>query len=483
MTRLITLCILLLATPILALAQFTHPGGLHKQSDLERMRSMVQAGVSPYADTFDLLKAHPSASATYDVRGDSSWTTVARGGTNGGAFESDATAAYLNALMWAITQNDAHAQKAVEIFSAWTNITNVQGGGTEALNAGLYAWKLVEAAEIIKSTYSGWQPQDIDAFKAMLVYPGYSTSEPPASLSTTNGSFYWRIYQGDPGRHGNQDLVAWRAMISMAVFLDNPTMYDRALNYFKGLDAPAGDIPYVAGPSTPGDQLGDNLYFTSYRHNRQDDVPNWGYNGVLEHYIWENGQNQESSRDQQHAYFGLGLAAGIAEVAWTQGDSVWNSLDNRLLKGFEFTSRYNTSYEKAFDDQPTPWEPDNFIQRIDRTGRWFSKTMNPYYESDFERVSRGNFEDRPIYEQAWAHFQGRMGLGGQATWTKRGRDTAIELYGLEQNGWSLDHPGWGGLTFRRPNFAAGDPLSGFTDDGTPQLPITHSTGHHRSGAL
>jgi hypothetical protein len=33
----------------------------------------------------------------------------------------------------------------------------------------------------------------------MLVYPGLSRTAVPASLSDTNGTFYWRIYNGDPG--------------------------------------------------------------------------------------------------------------------------------------------------------------------------------------------------------------------------------------------------------------------------------------------
>ncbi|AEI40254.1 DNRLRE domain-containing protein [Paenibacillus mucilaginosus] len=452
-------------------APFVHPGGLYKQSDLDRMKYMVQAGVEPYLTSFNELKADAKSSYLYTVKGDPSWTSVNRGGLHGSEFESDVTAAYLNALMWAITGDARHADKAVQIFNTWSSLTEVTGGGTEALNAGLFAWKLVEAAEIIKSTYSGWVPADLQKFKDMLVYPGYSTTGVPSSVTQNNGTFYWRIYNGDPGRHGNQDLLAWRAMISMGVFLDNRTMYDRALRYFKGLPHRPDDLPYTPGPSTSGTQLGTNMYFDTFQANRQSTTADWGYNGVLQHYIWENGQNQESSRDQQHAFLGVGTAAGIAEVAWNQGDDVWNSLDNRLLKGFEFMAKYNTSYIASFPDQPGPWEPDNFIQRTDRTGRWFSKMMNPHFESDFVRVSRGDFPGkRPVYEQAVAHFQVRMGQGSLAPWTERSRDVAISKSGYEKTGFSLDHPGWGALTFRRPPGAAGDPVKGFAG-GVPSFGV------------
>jgi hypothetical protein len=430
------------------------------------MRFMVAAGVEPYLTSFENLRNDARASASYQVRGDPSFTSVARGGEHGSEFESDATAAYLNALMWAITEDDGHAEKCVEIFNAWRNLTLFVPGGTPPLDAGLFAWKMVEAAEIIASTYPGWSASDQKAFRDMLVYPGYSNTAVPPSVSDTNGTFYWRIVNGDPGRHGNQDLIAWRAMLVMGVFLDNRVMFDRALRYFNGQTHRPDDLPYPSGPSPSGTQTADNDYFTTYQHSPQSSMPDYGYNGVLEHYIWENGQNQESSRDQQHALFGLGIVAGIAEVAWNQGDAVYNALEDRILRGFEFTARYNASYTATFDDEPTPWEPtgDDFIVRTDRTGRWRSKAINPHFESDFVAVSRGDFPGkRPVFEQPLAHFQVRMGRAAIDTrWTERARDVAIAESGQEGNGFSLDHPGWGGLTFRRPPLCAGDPISGFS---------------------
>jgi hypothetical protein len=373
--------------------------------------------------------------------------------------------------MWIVTQDTRHAQKAVDIFNSWKNLTEVTGGGTAPLNAGLYAYKLVEAAEIIKSTYDGWAAADIQAFKAMLVHPGLSRTAVPASLSDTNGTFYWRIYNGDPGRHGNQDLIAWRAMIVMGVFLDDRVMFDRALRYFNGQTHRADDLPYPAGPSPSGNQIDDNPYFTTYQVTRQSTTPDYGYNGVLGNYVWENGQTQEASRDQQHAFFGLGICAGIADIAWNQGDGVWNALDNRLLKGFEFMARYNVSAIATFADQPAPWEPagSDFIVRTDRTGRWRSKAINPHFESDFVGVSRGDFPGkRPVFEQALAHFRTRMGMTAAETlWTQRARDVAVSMSGQENRGFSLDHPGFGGLTFQRPAQCAGDPITGFSSNGLP----------------
>jgi hypothetical protein len=444
------------------------------------MRYQVEALVEPWAESFERLRVDARASPTYAVRGDPSWTSVERGGTHGSEFESDANAAYLNALMWAITGDERHAEKCVEIFDTWKNLTLFVPGGTGPLNAGLFAYKLVEAAEIIGSTYDSWPEASRAAFAAMLVHPGYSQAAVPAEVSDTNGTFYWRIVNGDPGRHGNQDLIAWRAMLVMGVFLDNRVMFDRALRYFKGEPHREDDLPYPSGPSPSGAQTADNEYFTTFQYSPQTTTPDYGYNGVLEHYVWENGQCQETSRDQQHAMFGLGIAAGIAEVAWNQGDGVWNALDRRLLKGFEFTARYNASAIATFPDQATPWEPagDELIVRTDRTGRWRSKAANPHFDSDFVEVSRGVFPGkRPVFEQPLAHFQVRMGLpAGETLWTERARDVAITESGPETIGFSLDHPGFGGLTFRRPSLCAGDPIAGFGGGlpvfGMPVLPAT-----------
>lgn len=461
-------------------AAFIHPGGLHKRSDLERMRYQVEAGVEPWAESFERLAADAHASPTYAVRGDATWTSVERGGTHGTEFESDANAAYLNALMWAVTGDERHAQKCIEIFDTWKGLTVVVPGGTGPLNAGLFAYKLLEAAEIIASTYDGWPDADRDAFAAMLVHPGYSQTAVPSEVTDTNGTFYWRIVNGDPGRHGNQDMIAWRAMLVMGVFLDQRVIFERALRYFKGEPHREDDLPYASGPSPSGAQTADNDYFTTFTPAPESTTPDYGYNGVLDHYVWENGQCQESSRDQQHAFFGLGIAAGIAEVAWNQGDGVWNALDARLLKGFEFTARYNASAIATFPDQAAPWEPagDDVIVRTDRTGRWRSKAVNPHFENDFVGVSRGDFPGkRPVFEQALAHFQVRMGHpAGETLWTERARDVAVAQSGPETIGFSLDHPGFGGLTFRRPPLCSGDPISGFAHGlpvfSMPVLPAT-----------
>ncbi|WP_158848586.1 DNRLRE domain-containing protein [Algibacter sp. L1A34] len=443
-------------------AQFVHPGITHKKSDLDRMKYMVEAQIDPWYASYQDMVADSKSSYDYVAQGDESFTELGRdSGVNEGAWNSDIRAAYYNAVRWYITGDSRHAEKAIEIFKAWSNLTSVTSGGTDALSGGI-GYIMIEAAEIIKSTYPGWAAADLQAFQDMLVYPGYSSTVEP----TGNVTFYWMAFQGDPVRHGNQGLSGWRTVMAMGIFLDNEKMYDRAYRYITGeLDLHLSDIAYPAGPNTSTSIKTSNDYYEDWNISRGYTIPNYGYNEVMTNYIWENGQCQESSRDQQHTAFGIGLLTSMAEMAWNQGDDLYSHENDRLLLGLEYNMRYNVSAIQDYPDQLTPWEPtvasDEFIQQFERTGRWYSKTISPVGIGEFAGV-------REVFEMPVAHYIGRgFKTEAEAKWTLRARDKAIDLNGYEKAGWTNDAIGWGGLTARRPVYCYGDPISGFDGNGLP----------------
>ena len=94
-------------------------------------------------------------------------------------------------------------------------------------------------------------------------------------------------------------------------------------------------------------------------------------NGALPNYIREMGQCQETGRDQNHAQLGLEALAETCEMAWMQGDDLYGALDNRLMKGLEYTAKYNLGYDVPFET----W--------TDRTGLYNDWTEPGEYTTGF----------------------------------------------------------------------------------------------------
>ena len=472
--------------------QFIHPGCSHKKSDLDRMKAMVQAGVEPWKSSFEILNKNPYSSYNYAVKWTLSDVTLVEPAANVvnnyEKFKYDALAAYLNSLMWYITGDERHAQKAVEIFNKMVNIKGIDSNGTKCLDAGRVIWKLLEGAEIIKSTYSGWNAVDIENFKAMLVYPGYSTTTVPTSaINNEKATFYWYMYNGDPGRHGNQGLFGMRGVMAMGIFMDNELMYERALRYLAGQPRRQDDVPHQSGPpiaSTSINTASSNIYFNDYSLNGySSSVPDYGYNEVITNYVYENGQCQESSRDQGHAIVGISIINSICEMAWNQGDDLYSTGNYRTLLGIEFYYRYNLSYNYSFADQLNPWEPSvesgEYISIKDRSQRWLAKKINPWIGNDLTKITRGQnvFGTKaPVYEMFLGHYKTRLGLPYEKIkWITRGDSISKEAVGYEDQGFQVDYAGFGGLTFHRANWMAGDPVrfeNGIPIFEMPEIPCS-----------
>jgi hypothetical protein len=275
--------------------------------------------------------------------------------------------------MWCVTGDEAHAKKAVEILDAWSRTLKKMEGRDVQLAAGLDGFKFASAAELMRSTYPAWRAEDVEQCRRMLkdvVYP------PIKDFATF--------------ANGNWDAACIRTMMAIGVFCDDRAVYDRAVAYFK---------------SGTG-------------------------NGRLTHYVINDaGQCQESGRDQPHAQLGLGLLAEACEIAWHQGDDLYATADNRLLKGFEYTARYNLG-----EDVP-------FVPFTDTTHKYTARKISP----------RGRGHLRPTYELVWNHYTNRRGI--PAPFTRR----AAEKLRPEGNGFGADHTGFGTLLFSRPPAARNGP--------------------------
>lgn len=443
-------------------ADFIHPGITNTRSDLDRIKSMVEAQVDPWYASYLEMEADSKSSYNYTVRGDPSFTELGRDdGTNYSAWNSDIRAAYYNAIRWYVTGDERHAEKAVEIFNAWNNLEDVTSGGTRALS-GAIVYIMLEAAEIIKSTYDGWPESEIQEFKDMLVYPGYSNTAEPDGISRTSGSFYWQAYQGDSVRHGNQGLAGFRAVMAMGIFLDNEIIYDRALRYIQGMPHRPDDLAYPPGPHTATTISSVGTYADTYNYTQSTTVEDFGFNELITNYIWITGQCQESSRDQSHSNFGIGILCAMSEMAWNQGYDLYSHADDRLLLGLEFTTKYNVTNLQSYPDQTTWWIPTvasgEFMEGFNASQRVYSKAISP--------INVGGFPgSQPIFEIPVGHYIGRgIKTAEEVKWTVRARDYALATTGYEDAGHVNGAVGWGALTERRVELCYGDPINGFSGD-------------------
>ena len=158
-----------------------------------------------------------------------------------------------------------------------------------------------------------------------------------------------RFEADSPYANGNWGAIVNRFRMAAAICMDDTLMYRQAVDYYlNGYD-----------------------------------------NGSLSHYLNETGQCQETGRDQHHVQLGLEALCDLCEMAWEQGDDLWGALDNRLLKGIEYTARYNLGEEVPF----TTWN--------DLTGLYCDWT-------EPGRMGRGRLWD--IYRKPYDHYVGMKGL-------------------------------------------------------------------------
>lgn len=319
--------------------KFMHPGILHTEASLDMIRKAVKNKTLPQYGSFEKLRDNPCASARYVLKGP--FSVISRDGQYSftkSKMESDFSAAFQNALMWVITRDKSHARKSIEIMEAYSDSLRLIPPTNDApLLVGLEGTKIVNALEILRYTYKGITPHQLEKISNMLTGIFIPVCE--------------KFYSTKPYTNGNWGPIVTKFYISMAIYLNNETMYNKAVDFF---------------------------------YNGND-------NGTIKNYIsGTTGQIQESGRDQGHSQLGLGALATVCEIAWNQGDDLYGALDNRLLKGFEYVAKYNLGH----DDVP-------FETWTDVTGKYSGWTK-------ISEQSRGRFI--PVYEMAYNHYVLRKGL-------------------------------------------------------------------------
>lgn len=319
--------------PQIAWGEFTHPGVAHSQASIDLVKARIEAGEQPWSAAWEELKAARSASLDWRPQ---PFANVERGPYNNpnigsSEFSRDANAAYTHALCWVVSGEEAHAKKSAEIIDAWSNVLESIGNHDARLLIGMSGYHFCIAAELLKHSDAKWHAEQQNQFAKMLREIWYPVIE----------DFY-------PSANGNWDASMLQVMVAMGVFLDDQVMFDRAKEYFL----------------------------------------NGKGNGAIGNYFKESGQCQESGRDQAHTQMGLEFLANTCETAWIQGIDLYGALDNRLLRGFEYTAKYNLGFD-------VPYEP-------------YESFESRYHYKTISTKARGRL--RPMYERVYNHYHNRMGL-------------------------------------------------------------------------
>ena len=236
-------------------------------------------------------------------------------------------------MAWDCALRGEH-KKALEIINAYAGKLQRLDGHDAPLCL-IQGYWLCRAMMIEKSLTPGPSPKERREWEAMLRRAMVPTMD--------------KFEANSPYANGNWGAIVNRFRMACALAMDDKAMYQAAIDYFLH----AND------------------------------------NGALPNYVSETGQCQETGRDQGHAQLGLGAMCEICEMAWEQGNDLWGALDNRLMKGIEYTAKYNLGYDVPFET----W--------TDCTG---------LYNDWTEPGAMGRGKLWQIYKMPYNHYVGRKGL-------------------------------------------------------------------------
>ncbi len=268
---------------------FNHPCAMYTAADFSRVKTEIEQGtLTEVTQAFTALKNSPYSSLTYTpepqeliVRGDVTGTGVSK--ENYAYAMRDAAAAYQTALLWKLTDNEAYAQKSVEILKAWASKCKgiTSNDANQVLAAGCQGYTFACAAEIMV-TYAGWAKADQDVFKQWMI--NVFAKKNKDFLDNHTGSnvcslHYW----------SNWDLVNMCSYLAIGILTENNDMVNYVVNYFyKGKGN--GCISNLITGDLLNDPLGSGEQLA---------------------------QDQESGRDQGHAQMSAVVAANLAQMAYS----------------------------------------------------------------------------------------------------------------------------------------------------------------------
>jgi hypothetical protein len=288
---------------------FVHPGVLDSRASLDFVKAKVAAKQQPWLNAYNQMLSNGLLSQSRQPAPRATVECGSYSNPNNGCTEErqDALAAYGNALAWYISGDTKYATKAISYMNAWAPVIKAHTNSNGPLQTGWAGSTWPRAAEIIRYTYTGWAPADVEKFSAML-----RTVYLPTVIKGINSN-------------GNWELTMMEAAVGISVFLDDRASYTAALAKFNGR-VPAyvylksdGAIP----KAPPGSGLKSAGQIASYWQGQTTYV---------------DGIAQETCRDFVHTGYGLTNIEHVAEITHIQGGGgdLWPALADRVQAALEF---------------------------------------------------------------------------------------------------------------------------------------------------
>ena len=282
--------------------------------------------------------------------------------------EQDFQRAYFNAVRWVLTGDRRHAQLAFFILDSYArHLVGFQHAGMYdfMLMVGLQGHLYAATAEILR-------------FARCTVYNQDSGFIPEQfhNIDRSIRNIWLRHVIRDyielpPWRAGNQGTMIQAAYIAMAIYLDDPALFDHAIDFLVNAYSEAN----------------------------------------IKHYIHHvSGQVGEATRTQGYVMLALSKIGMSADMAWRQGVDVWGSHNNTLWRASEFASRYNMGDNNITTTTMLVFDPFSPVFFFDNT--WDYQRFG--YGWELTQMNRGYpFKGGELF---YNHFVRRRGK--QMPWTE-----------------------------------------------------------------
>ncbi|HZP06510.1 MAG TPA: alginate lyase family protein [Terracidiphilus sp.] len=285
-----------------------HPGVLVSREQLNFIKREVKEKKEPIYGEYLKAVASPYAALDYKLLGPPEMGIIDCGpyshpdhGCH--AEDSDASAAYLQAVLWWISGDHRYADNVIRIMNTYSRGLKGYTGANTHLQAAWSAEMWPRAAEIIRYSHAGWKREDVQAFSDMLtkvILP--------------------LIHDGAPHNVGNWELSMIEGMMGIAVFTNDRPLLEhaeemwskRVPSYFYNAKLD-GDHPQSLVPPVHEGWFGQTTFDAS-----------------------TSGISAETCRDLGHTGYSISAAIAAAETAHIQGDKLYESEEQRLMGALEF---------------------------------------------------------------------------------------------------------------------------------------------------